>query len=61
LQRKDHSLTVRVTQAEGFAKQFELPQSYQKIADAQREEMRTAKEAADAAAEALKHPAKKQP
>ncbi|KAH7489048.1 hypothetical protein PRIC1_010571 [Phytophthora ramorum] len=48
-------------QAEGFAKQFELPKSYQKIADTHRQEICEAKQAADAAADALKHPEKTQP
>ncbi|ETI37111.1 hypothetical protein F441_16717 [Phytophthora nicotianae CJ01A1] len=47
-------------QVEGFAKQFELPKSYQKIADAHREEMQQAKVKAEQAAEALKHPEQKQ-
>ncbi|OWZ20583.1 hypothetical protein PHMEG_0004983 [Phytophthora megakarya] len=47
-------------QAEGFAKQFELPQSYQKIADAHRQEMQEAKRKAEEAAEALKHLEQKQ-
>ncbi|POM71235.1 Hypothetical protein PHPALM_12219 [Phytophthora palmivora] len=45
-------------QAEGFVKQFELPKSYQKIAEAHREEKQKAKAKADEAAEALKHPEK---
>ncbi|EEY65331.1 uncharacterized protein PITG_16976 [Phytophthora infestans T30-4] len=47
-------------QAEEFAKQFELPISYQKIADAHREEIQKAKVKAEKAAEALKHPEQKQ-
>ncbi|KAG1695088.1 hypothetical protein DVH05_020730 [Phytophthora capsici] len=46
-------------QAEGFAKQFELPKSYQKIADAHREEKKKAQVKAEQAAEALKHPEQK--
>ncbi|KAG7386042.1 hypothetical protein PHYPSEUDO_000710 [Phytophthora pseudosyringae] len=48
-------------QAEGFAKQFELPKSYQKIADTHREEAKKAQLKAQQAAEALKHPEHKQP
>ncbi|KAL3656468.1 hypothetical protein V7S43_018692 [Phytophthora oleae] len=48
-------------QAEGFAKQFELPKNYQKIADAHREEKKNAQLKAEEAAEALKHPEQKQP
>ncbi|KAE8877412.1 hypothetical protein PF005_g10616 [Phytophthora fragariae] len=45
-------------QVEGFAKQFELPKSYQKIADAHRQERREAQIKAEQAAETLKHPDK---
>lgn len=37
-------------QVDGFAKQFELPKSYQKIADTHRVDLQKAKEAAEAAA-----------
>ncbi|KAK1946248.1 hypothetical protein P3T76_001801 [Phytophthora citrophthora] len=47
-------------QVEGFAKQFELPKSYQKIADAHREEKVKAQVKAEQAAEDLKHPEQKQ-
>ncbi|RLN56347.1 hypothetical protein BBJ29_003247 [Phytophthora kernoviae] len=41
---------------DGFVKQFELPKSYQQIAEAHREDQKKAKQAADAAKEELSHP-----
>ncbi|KAG7399192.1 hypothetical protein PHYBOEH_009550 [Phytophthora boehmeriae] len=43
-------------EVEGFVKQFELPKSYQQIAEAHREDKKKAKQAADAAKEELSHP-----
>ncbi|KAF4321158.1 hypothetical protein BBO99_00004156 [Phytophthora kernoviae] len=43
-------------EVDGFVKQFELPKSYQQIAEAHREDQKKAKQAADVAKEELSHP-----
>lgn len=46
-------------EVDGFVKQFELPKSFQKIADEHREQQRDAKRAAQQAQQELEHPIRK--